>query len=192
MKVKFYNLWLGRQESRKHSNTEKSNIHWLWIQLKTNNIDPEIPLDDKIPDLCAAVALFAHEAGLVSSIPDQLDCEQVPAKAGIPLTDTHDCCTDTIVPVPLGQWVTMEFRGPKGEHIPVWLPQICWWCQERQDTAKSHGITPRLWHSAHFSVLGIRAGPGGTHSGFRDQKVSLTFRKLKVLAHVLILSLWQI
>jgi len=146
---------------------------------KTNNIDPDLPLDDKIPDLCAAVALSAHEAGLVSSIPDQLTVNKYLPGQGIPPhTDTHDCCTDTILSLSLGSGVTMEFRGPKGEHIPVWLPprsllvmsgeaRYCW----------THGITPRHCDTVPHSVLGIEQGLEGLTLAHRDTRVSLTFRK---------------
>lgn len=146
---------------------------------KTNNIDPELPLDDKIPDLCVAVALSAYEAGLVISIPDQLTVNKYLPGQGIPPhTDTHDCCTGTILSLSLGSGVTMEFRGPKGEHIPVWLPprsllvmsgeaRYCW----------SHGITPRHCDTVPHSVLGIEQGLEGLSLAHRDTRVSLTFRK---------------
>jgi len=146
---------------------------------KTNNIDPDLPLDDKIPDLCEAVAVSAHQAGLVSSTPDQLTVNKYLPGQGIPPhTDTHDCCTDTILSLSLGSGVTMEFRGPKGKQIPVWLPprsllvmtgeaRYCW----------SHGITPRHCDTVPHSVLGVEHGLEGLTLAHRDTRVSLTYRK---------------
>jgi len=146
---------------------------------KTNNIDPDLPLDDKIPDLCTAVAVAAYQAGLTSSTPDQLTVNKYLPGQGIPPhIDSHDCCTDTILSLSLGSGVTMEFRGPKGEHVPVWLPprsllimsgeaRYCW----------SHGITPRHCDTVPHSVLGLEQGLEGLTLAHRDTRVSLTFRK---------------
>jgi len=147
---------------------------------KTNNIDPETPLEEKIPDLCKVVAESAYEAGLVSELPDQLTVNKYLPGQGIPPhTDTHDCCTETILSLSLGSGVTMEFRGPKGEQVPVWLPprsllvmsgesRYCW----------SHGITPRHCDTVPHSVLGhLEHGLEGLTLVHRDTRVSLTFRK---------------
>jgi len=72
----------------------------------------------------------------------------------------------------------MEFRGPTGEHIPVWLPprsllmmggeaRYCW----------SHGITPRHCDTVPHRVLGLELGMEGLTLAHRDTRVSLTFRK---------------
>jgi len=146
---------------------------------KTNNIDPDAPLDDKIPELCQAVSDSAYKAGLVDSLPDQLTVNRYLPGQGIPPhTDTHDCCTDTILSLSLGSGVTMEFRGPKGEQVPVWLParsllimhgeaRYCW----------SHGITPRHCDTVPHSVVGVEHGLEGLTLAHRDTRVSLTFRK---------------
>jgi len=147
---------------------------------KTNNIDPDIPLDSKIPSLCETVARSALDAGLISCLPDQLTVNRYLPGQGIPPhTDTHDCCTETILSLSLGSGIVMQFGGPRGEQVPIWLParsllvmsgeaRYCW----------THGITPRHGDTVPHTVLNSsRTLLEGLTLVPRSERVSLTYRK---------------
>ena len=91
----------------------------------TNDIDPEAPLEDKIPNLCQAVAKRALAAGLTDVEADQLTVNRYLPGQGIPAhVDTLHCCTRTILSLSLCSGVVMNFRKTVKDSkvVPVWLP----------------------------------------------------------------------
>lgn len=143
---------------------------------KTNNIDPSQPLEQGIPPLCSRVGSRALSAGLVEVVPDQLTVNRYLPGQGIPPhTDSHDCCTSTILSLSLESGVTMDFRGPQDQHVPVWLParSLLVMTAPARYTWR-HGITPRHCDTVPGSVLGHSEGLTLAH---RDTRVSLTLRK---------------
>jgi len=143
----------------------------------TNDIDPSQPLKDQpIPPTCKRVAMRAQSEGLLKDEPDQLTVNRYLPGQGIPShTDSHSCCTETLLSLSLQSGVVMDFRGPNGEQVPLWLPprsllvltgpaRYCW----------KHGITPRHCDTVPGEIL--QHGDGLTLAQ-RDTRVSLTFRK---------------
>jgi len=145
---------------------------------KTNNIDPNLPLvDQPIQPLCQRVALKAYEKGLVDEVPDQLTVNRYLPGQGIPShTDSHDCCTSSIISLSLNSGVTMDFRSPLGEHLPVWLPPRSLLIMAGEARYRwKHGISPRHCDTVPGHLL--TKGEEGLTLATRDTRVSLTFRK---------------
>ena len=150
----------------------------------TNDIDPETPLEEGIPDLCQAMARRALAAGHTDVEPDQLTVNRYLPGQGIPAhVDTHHCCTRTILSLSLGSGVVMNFKrtetGADSAAVPVWLPpRSLLVMSDEARYAWSHGITPR-----HYDTLPCRVlDPGHDQADSsltlvtRDVRVSLTLR----------------
>ena len=144
----------------------------------TNDIDPDLPLDDKIPESCQRIAERALSDGHIDVVADQLTVNRYLPGQGIPPhVDSHNCCTHTILSLSLGSGAIMTMRCvTSGVSAPVWLPRrsllvmrgparYCW----------SHGITPRHYDTLPCHVIG-QQGEGLTLVD-RDVRVSLTFRR---------------
>jgi len=139
----------------------------------TNNIDPNLPLEAKIPDLCLDICQRAVEKGLIDVLPDQLTINRYLPGQGIPPhTDTHSCCTSTILSLSLGSSTVMQFRGPGAKLVSVLLPAKSLLVMSGESRyAWTHGITP------HKHDVVKDKDSGGLTLLTRGERVSLTFRK---------------
>ena len=144
----------------------------------TNDIDPDLPLDQKIPHSCQHIAQRAVDTGHMSVVPDQLTVNRYLPGQGIPPhVDSHHCCTDTILSLSLGSGVVMTMRCVStGVTAPLWLARRSLLVLSGEARYSwSHGITPRHCDTLPCHVLGLQ-GQGLTLVD-RDVRVSLTFRK---------------
>lgn len=142
----------------------------------TNTINPDKPIDRKIPQECEDLVLKrCCSEGLISQTPDQLTVNRYEPGQGIPPhIDTHSCCTDTILSLSLGSDVVMSFVDKDDEsfHRPVVLPRRSMLIMSgRSRYAFTHGITPRSTDIVPASGSGITLRKRGL-------RVSLTFRRV--------------
>jgi len=167
--------WQEGEEGRmKHRQVKHFGFEFNY---KTNNIDPSEPLlDQPIPPLCASLGSRVVSEDLIEDCPDQITVNRYLPGQGIPPhTDSHSCCSSSILSLSLASGVVIEFRGPKEEQVPVWLPQrsLLVLAGEARYTWR-HGITPRHCDTLPGHILGQGEGLTLAH---RDTRVSLTFRR---------------
>ncbi|KFB50078.1 AGAP011900-PA-like protein [Anopheles sinensis] len=143
-----------------------------------NNVDKANPLERKIPAVCDV--LWDRLRNLYPlmnwHVPDQLTVNQYEPGQGIPPhVDTHSAFEDPILSLSLGGAIVMEFKNPSsGRQFYVDLPAhslLIMSGESRYDW--THGITPRKMDT-------IPSVHGGLTVRRRTQRVSLTFRKLRL------------
>ena len=167
------------ERSLKHRQVKHYGYEFSYV---TNDIDPEAPLEDRIPDLCQTLVVQrALAAGHTDVEPDQLTVNRYLPGQGIPAhVDTHHCCTSTILSLSLGSGIVMNFKRMEESHtVPVWLPPRS--LLVMADEARyswSHGITPRHYDTLPCRVLdpGHDQGDSSLTLVNRDVRVSLTLR----------------
>jgi len=122
----------------------------------TNNIDPTDPLEAKIPELCLDICQRAVDEGILDVLPDQLTVNRYLPGQGIPPhTDTHSCCTSTILSLSLGSSTVMQFKGPQANHVPVHLPARSLLVMGGEARyIWTHGITPHKMDVVKDPVTG--------------------------------------
>jgi len=144
----------------------------------TNDIDPDDPLEEKVPPECLKVAEKAVSEGLMDVVADQMTVNRYLPGQGIPPhVDNHNCATQTILSLSLVSGVTMVFKSVEtGKQVLVWLPARSLLVMSGEARYSwSHGITPRHYDTLPCSHLGL--DQDGLTLVHRDIRVSLTFRK---------------
>ncbi|XP_046565947.1 alkylated DNA repair protein alkB homolog 8-like [Haliotis rubra] len=151
-----------------------------------NNVDPNDPLPEGVPESCREFLSRAIEMGVVKHYPDQLTVNQYEPGQGIPPhVDTPPAFEDGIVSLSLGSQAVMDFRHPDGQHLSVLLPQRSLLVMTGDSRyIWSHGITPRK------SDI-VPTPDGGLTLVNRGTRTSFTFRKLTPLAGVDVKSVAQ-
>ncbi|XP_059482300.1 alkylated DNA repair protein alkB homolog 8 isoform X2 [Neocloeon triangulifer] len=138
----------------------------------TNNVNPDKPLKEKIPESCRPVIDRMIDRKLISWTPDQLTVNQYEPGQGIPPhIDTHSAFKDPIISLSLESEVVMEFRRNE-KLIPLVLPRrsLLLMCGESR-YCWTHGITPRK--------SDVTNGPDGKLTLVeRKRRTSFTFRSL--------------
>ncbi|XP_067663773.1 alkylated DNA repair protein alkB homolog 8-like [Haliotis asinina] len=145
-----------------------------------NNVDPNDPLPEGVPESCREFLSRAMEMGVVKHYPDQLTVNQYEPGQGIPPhVDTPPAFEDGIMSLSLGSQAVMDFRHPDdGRHLSVLLPQRSLLVMSGDSRyIWSHGITPRK------SDI-VPTPDGGLTLVNRGTRTSFTFRKLTPLAGV--------
>ncbi|XP_061399762.1 alkylated DNA repair protein alkB homolog 8-like [Musca vetustissima] len=144
-----------------------------------NNVDPDKPLSNKIPQECDGFWPRLEAISIERNydfewyVPDQLTVNAYEPGQGIPPhVDTHSAFLDPILSLSLESDVVMEFR--KGlEKRSVVLPRrslLIMSGEARYDW--THGITPRI-----LDV--VMTANGNLSTRRRSKRTSLTFRKLR-------------
>lgn len=136
-----------------------------------NNVDINLPLDEKIPDACIMLFERLKNTKFSNFQPDQLTVNCYKPGQGIPPhVDTHSAFEDPIMSLSLLSDVVMEFKKEK-QIICVKLPRFSLTVMSNESRyAWNHGITPRK-----FDI--IATGNGLTTLN-RGTRISLTFRKV--------------
>ncbi|KAL5285706.1 ALKBH8.2 family protein [Megaselia abdita] len=141
----------------------------------TNNVDPENPLDKKIPKECDFLWKRLKEKSLPMEweFPDQMTVnEYLPGQGIPPHVDTHSAFLDPIVSLSLQSDIVMEFRkgNMKAEILVPKRSLLLMTGEARYDW--THGITPR-----HMDVILTENRTLTTAN--RSKRTSLTFRRLR-------------
>jgi len=143
--IDFFTTSFAKEDCHSELKNRKVKHFGFEFDYNTNDIDPNKPIEDPIPQDCLDLMHKMVEDGLIPEVGDQMTVNLYSAGQGIPPhTDSHSCCTDWLCSLSLGSGVLMEFKDPKGLVCPVWLPRrsllilkeearYCW----------KHGITPR-------------------------------------------------
>lgn len=139
-----------------------------------NNVDPECPLDDKIPKECDDLWKKLHNLcpQFKSFIPDQLTVNCYEPGHGIPMhCDTHSCFVDPIISLSLNASIVMEFKNTNGNHRSLLLPRRSLLIMSGESRyGWSHGIVPKM------SDI-VRSKCGFLTIQRRELRYSFTFRK---------------
>ncbi|XP_059620355.1 alkylated DNA repair protein alkB homolog 8 [Phlebotomus argentipes] len=144
----------------------------------SNDVDPEVPLNEKIPQECHILWERMHKKypDIDWSTPDQLTVNKYAPGQGIPPhCDTHSAFSGPIVSLSLGSDVVMEFRSASGEDTCVLLPRRCILLMTGESRYNwTHGITPRC-----MDIV-----PSGSENASltilkRSIRISFTFRTLR-------------
>ncbi|KAL8617113.1 hypothetical protein ACOMHN_014283 [Nucella lapillus] len=145
-----------------------------------NNVDPNEPLPEGIPEQCHQFLQRALDTKVVSHFPDQLTVNKYLPGQGIPPhVDTPSAFEDGIMSLSCGSQVIMDFRHPDGRHLSVLVPPRGLLVMTGESrNVWSHGITPRK------SDI-VPAPSGGITLATRGTRVSFTFRKLSPTAGIL-------
>ncbi|XP_048244026.1 alkylated DNA repair protein alkB homolog 8-like [Haliotis rufescens] len=144
-----------------------------------NNVDPNDPLPDAVPESCREFLSRAMAIGVVKHYPDQLTVNQYEPGQGIPPhVDTPPAFEDGLMSLSLGSQAVMDFRHPDGRHLSVLLPRRSLLVMTGDSRyIWSHGITPRK------SDI-VPTPDGGLTLVNRGTRTSFTFRKLTAHAGV--------
>lgn len=141
----------------------------------SNLVDPQKPLDTKIPHECDILwqKLAKNQPSLSWFVPDQLTVNQYMPGHGIPPhVDTHSAFLDPIFSLSLESDVVMDFRK-NGQRVSVLLPQrslLIMSGEARYDW--THGITPRIMDV-------VKTPSNNLTTQLRKKRTSFTFRKLR-------------
>ncbi|KAK7500596.1 hypothetical protein BaRGS_00008171 [Batillaria attramentaria] len=144
-----------------------------------NNVNPNAPLDEGIPEVCGEFLHKALEQNLVAHYPDQLTVNRYLPGQGIPPhVDTPSAFEDGLMSLSCGSQVLMDFRHPDGRHLSVLLPPRSLLVMTGESRyIWSHGITPRKSDIVPSEQGGLTLAPRGV-------RVSFTFRKLSSTAGI--------
>ncbi|KAK3737010.1 hypothetical protein QZH41_018392 [Actinostola sp. cb2023] len=112
-----------------------------------------------------------------------------------PHVDTHSVFEEGIISLSLGAKITMEFRHPGGQHIPVLLPRRSLLVMTGESRYQwTHGITPRKFDIInedpqpreneanaldHIDKCDSNSFSTGVTQYQRQTRISLTFRKIR-------------
>ncbi|XP_076446185.1 tRNA (carboxymethyluridine(34)-5-O)-methyltransferase ALKBH8-like [Babylonia areolata] len=145
-----------------------------------NNVDPNEPLPEGIPEQCHNFLQRALDMKIVGHFPDQLTVNRYLPGQGIPPhVDTPSAFEDGIMSLSCGSQVIMDFRHPDGRHLSVLVPMRSLLVMTGESRyVWSHGITPRK------SDI-VPSPTGGVTLAARGVRVSFTFRKLSPTAGIL-------
>ncbi|TMW43605.1 hypothetical protein DOY81_011313 [Sarcophaga bullata] len=166
----------SKDSSLKHRHVMHFGYEFLY---GINNVDPQQPLKQKIPDECNYLwkrlrkICESDEINLEWLEPDQLTVNSYEPGQGIPPhVDTHSAFLDPIFSLSLQSDIVMEFR--KGhQRRNVLLPRrslLIMSGESRYDW--THGITPRMMDV-------VLTANGNLSTKQRSKRTSLTFRKLR-------------
>ncbi|XP_065344849.1 alkylated DNA repair protein alkB homolog 8 [Cloeon dipterum] len=138
----------------------------------SNNVNPEKPLDAKIPSVCSPVFDRVVQREITAWVPDQLTVNQYEPGQGIPPhIDTHSAFEDPILSLSLESDVVMEFRK-SGVVVPVLLPRRSLLVMSGESRyAWTHGINPRKSDV-------VNCPDGKLSLVQRKRRTSFTFRRL--------------
>ncbi|KAL5011567.1 hypothetical protein ScPMuIL_010118 [Solemya velum] len=138
-----------------------------------NNVDPDEPLPQGIPDVCKELLDKAIGTGHVKHFPDQLTINEYHSGQGIPPhVDTPSAFEDGLMSLSLGSQAVMEFHHPDGAHLSVLLPPRSLVIMTGESRyIWSHAITPRKSDIISTAERGLTLVRRGTRTSF-------TFRKL--------------
>lgn len=162
----------GQKQYLKH---RKVQHYGYQFKYDTNDVDPGIPLLEKIPVVYGPLLDKILSAGLVKYYPDQLTVNHYLPGQGIPShVDTTYAFEDGIICLSLGSQVLMEFKHPDGRHLSVVLPPRSVMILSGESRyIWSHGIIPRKSDIVHVS-----GGDSGLTISPRGVRTSFTFRKI--------------
>lgn len=140
----------------------------------TNNVNPDRPLDNPIPQECNDLwpRLRSSIPSLSFEEPNQITVNKYEPGQGIPPhCDTHSAFCDPIFSLSLANGIVMEFRRPSdGCHVSVWLPRRSLLILSKESRYTwTHGITPRKTDVIPMS--------NGLTVVERKMRVSFTFRR---------------
>ncbi|XP_060572353.1 alkylated DNA repair protein alkB homolog 8-like isoform X2 [Ruditapes philippinarum] len=160
----------GQQGQLKHRRVKHYGYEFRY---DINNVDPDEPLPEGIPDVYKPLLDKLIDSGVVKHYPDQLTINQYQPGQGIPPhVDTTTAFEDGLISLSLGSQVLMEFRHPDGRHLSVLLPPRSVLIMTGESRyVWSHGITPRK------SDI-VPLADGGLTLLQRELRTSFTFRKL--------------
>lgn len=160
------------EQNLKHRSVKHFGFEFLY---GTNNVDPENPLDRKIPQECDFLweRLKGEDIPMEWDCPDQMTVNEYMSGQGIPPhVDTHSAFLDPIVSLSLQSDIVMEFK--KGHlKADVLVPRrslLLMTGESRYDW--THGITPR-----HIDV--ILTENKTLTTAIRSKRTSFTFRRLR-------------
>lgn len=159
-------------QTLKHRSVKHFGYEFLY---GTNNVDPENPLERKIPNECDFIwnRLKSKDILIEWDQPDQLTVnEYLPGQGIPPHVDTHSAFLGPIVSLSLQSDIVMEFKkGATKAEVFVPRRSILLMTEEsRYDW--THGITPR-----HMDV--VLTENKTLTTAIRSKRTSLTFRKLR-------------
>lgn len=154
----------------KHRQVQHFGYEFLY---GTNNVDPNCPLDDKIPKECDQLWEKLHEKcpQFKNFIPDQLTVNRYEPGHGIPShCDTHSCFVDPIISLSLSASIVMEFKNQNGDHRSLLLPRRSLLIMSGEGRyGWMHGIVPKM--------SDIVSKSGFLTIQRRELRHSFTFRK---------------
>ncbi|KAF6021374.1 ALKBH8 [Bugula neritina] len=167
--------WTNGLASNSSSEMKNRQVRHYGYEFKytTNNVDPEEPLDDSIPELCKQLCDRLIADGHMIEQPDQLTVNRYEPGQGIPPhVDTHSAFTDVIVSVSLGSQVVMSFSN-NDDTRQVLLPRRSVLIMSGASRyGWSHGIVPR-------KIDVIQDADRGLTLSYRQVRTSFTFRRLR-------------
>ncbi|XP_067944033.1 alkylated DNA repair protein alkB homolog 8-like [Watersipora subatra] len=143
------------------------------FKYSTNNVDPNDPLANQIPDECKQLTDRLIKDGYLTDPPDQLTVNKYEPGQGIPPhVDTHSAFIGPIVSLSLGSQVIMTFSNSLGDTRQVLLPRRSVLVMAGESRYSwSHSIVPRKTDV-------VESAEGLTLS-YRQTRVSFTFRRLR-------------
>ncbi|XP_061165252.1 alkylated DNA repair protein alkB homolog 8-like [Saccostrea echinata] len=138
-----------------------------------NDVDPDDPLPQGIPNVCSAFLQRALNTGHVTHLPDQLTVNRYQAGQGIPAhIDTGPAFEDGIMSLSLGSQVLMDFHHPDGRQLSVLLPPRSLLIMTGESRYMwSHGITPRKSDIIPSTEGNLSVIPRGTRTSFTFRKI---------------------
>lgn len=144
----------------------------------SNNVDPNCPLDKKIPKDCEQLwdILKQRYPSFRKFQPDQLTVNRYAPGDGIPPhCDTHSCFEDPIVSLSLGSSIVMDFKQSQtSEKTRMLLPQRSLLIMSGEARyGWTHGIAPRMSDIVLSSNRHLTVQKRGV-------RFSFTFRKLRM------------
>lgn len=159
-------------QALKHRSVKHFGFEFLY---GTNNVDPEKPLERKIPKECDFLweRLKCKDLKMEWECPDQLTVnEYLPGQGIPPHVDTHSAFLGPIVSLSLQSDIVMEFKKGtiKAEVLVPKRSLLIMTEESRYDW--THGITPR-----HIDVVLSKNKTLTTAT--RSKRTSLTFRRLR-------------
>ncbi|KAL4230733.1 Alkylated DNA repair protein alkB 8 [Mactra antiquata] len=139
-----------------------------------NNVDPDEPLNDRIPVIFKHLLEKLLEKKTIKFYPDQLTVNQYQPGQGIPPhVDTPSAFEDGLVSLSLGSQVVMEFRHPDGRHLSVLLPPRSALIMTGESRYTwSHGITPRKSDIVTLPNGRLTLIPRGVRTSFTFRKIT--------------------
>lgn len=163
----------GGRDQEKELKHRKVKHYGYEFKYSINNVDPDDPLEEGIPQVYKKLLDKALETGHVKFYPDQLTINQYQPGQGIPPhVDTTSAFEDGLMSLSLGSQVNMEFHHPDGLELSVLLPPNSLLIMTGESRYFwSHGITPKK-HDI------VPAAGGGLTLSKRGVRTSFTFRKI--------------
>lgn len=155
----------------KHRQVQHFGYEFLY---GSNNVNPELPLDEKIPNECDQLWEKLHQEcpQFKDFIPDQLTVNRYEPGHGIPAhCDTHSCFVDPIISLSLNAAIVMEFKSLNGDHKSILLPRRSLLIMSGESRYRwTHGIVPKM------SDI-VRSKCGFLTIQRRELRYSFTFRR---------------